>query len=82
MYTCPVCGWDRLLEPPQSASGDSYEICPCCGFEFGVTDDDRGFSYEAWREAWIARGMIFLWPAQKPAKWDPVAQLRNIGADA
>jgi hypothetical protein len=56
-YTCPVCGYPDLTEPPRSSDGGSYEICWSCGFEFGVTDDDRGYSYEDWRQQWIDRGM-------------------------
>ena len=47
-FTCPVCGYPELEEPPRSprTGGGSYEICPSCGFQFGVTDDDKGVSYE------------------------------------
>ncbi len=42
---CPVCGYKNLYEPayqptPKGNLG-SYEICPSCGFQFGVTDDER-----------------------------------------
>ena len=34
-HLCPVCGWPELTQPPRQASGGaSFEICPCCGFEF------------------------------------------------
>lgn len=81
MHTCPVCGYPALAEPPRSRSGGgSYEICPSCGFEFGVTDDDRGFSYTAWRQRWVDSGMP--WASEgiepPPAGWDPGAQLRAV----
>lgn len=79
-YTCLVCGYPDLEELPRSNStGGSYEICPSCGFQFGVSDDDRGFTYELWRREWISRGM--LWESvgiERPKDWDPVAQLRNL----
>jgi hypothetical protein len=80
-YTCPVCGYPDLTEPPPRAeSGGSYEICYCCGFEFGVTDEDRGFTYEAWRQLWIDRGMP--WDGEgidlPPADWDPRRQLAAL----
>lgn len=57
-FTCPVCGFPGLKEAPRSSSGGpSYEICPACGFQFGVSDDDDEISYEQWREAWIESGM-------------------------
>jgi hypothetical protein len=39
-YSCPVCGLDGLQEPGD-AEFASFEICPCCGTEFGY-DDDQG----------------------------------------
>lgn len=57
-YSCPVCGFAKLKEPARSASGGpSYEICPACGFQFGVSDDDDEISYEEWRADWVERGM-------------------------
>lgn len=79
-YTCPVCGWSDLTEPPRSPSGGgSYEICWSCGFEYGVTDDDLGHSYEQWREQWIKKGM--RWDEGEPPEgWDPEEQLRRLQA--
>jgi rubredoxin len=35
-WTCPVCGYPALHEPPRSPEGHpSYEICPSCIFEYG-----------------------------------------------
>ncbi|RBP41476.1 hypothetical protein DES53_107309 [Roseimicrobium gellanilyticum] len=57
MHVCPVCGYPNLAEPPRSPSGGgSYEICPSCGFQFGVDDDDRGKTYEEARKAWKEAG--------------------------
>lgn len=79
--TCPVCGYPGLGEPPgRPLGGESYEICPSCGFQFGVTDVDRGITYEDWRQRWIGRGM--LWDSagieDPPLGWDPSEQLRRI----
>ena len=82
-YTCPVCGYPGLYDPPRSESGNgSYEICPSCGFEFGVSDDDKGETYEGWRARWIAEGK--RWQSKgrpQPAGWDPGAQLRTLGGE-
>lgn len=80
-YRCPVCGYTGLTEPPRSSyGGGSYEICYSCGFEFGVTDDDRGFSYEEWRRLWVSRGMP--WDSARfespPPDWDPAQQLARL----
>jgi hypothetical protein len=82
-FMCPVCGFPDLTEPPRpSSGGGSYEICPSCSFQFGVSDDDRGFTYEGWRRHWIEEGMP--WDregSQPPAGWDPVQQLRAVQSD-
>jgi hypothetical protein len=80
-HTCPVCGYPDLREAPRSKrSGGSYEICPSCGFQFGVTDDDQGFSYEQWRETWRAGGMKWSSTQPKPASWNPAAPGRPISS--
>ena len=57
-YACPVCGFQGLKEPPRGPSGGpSYEICPACGFQFGVSDDDDEISYDQWRASWVESGM-------------------------
>lgn len=44
-YICPVCGFKGLTEPAYDDQGNhSYEICSCCGFQFGFDD------YEMMRE--------------------------------
>jgi hypothetical protein len=77
---CPVCGFPGLKYMPRGPSGGgSYEICFSCHFEFGVSDDDKGFTYETWRERWISNGM--KWSAitvPQPPEWDPVEQLKRI----
>lgn len=36
LYTCPICGYDKLNEPPFDQNGEgSFEICPSCNNEFG-----------------------------------------------
>ena len=79
-YTCPICGFDKLDEPPYSPSGDGlFEICPCCGFQYGVTDDNQGISFHEWRETWIEQGMPWdQGSSNPPPGWDPQQQLRNL----
>ena len=78
-HSCPVCGWPKLHEAPRAKSGGgSYEICPSCGFEFGVSDDDAGHTHASWREAWVKRGMPWSSTSQPaPAGWDPATQIRD-----
>jgi hypothetical protein len=82
-FVCPVCGYPDLEDPPRSASGaGSLEICPSCGFQFGKSDDDDGWSYAAWRERWVAEGMAWdRGSSEPPEGWDPRAQLRAVVSD-
>ena len=80
---CPVCGFLGLAEPPYSdASGYSYEICRSCGFQFGVSDDDEGFTYDSWRSKWIAAGLRWSSVATKPPlNRSAIDDLRAIGIE-
>jgi hypothetical protein len=78
-YMCPVCGYQHLKDPPRSSSGGgSYEICPACGFEFGVSDDDLGYTYDEWRQEWVADGMPWRSSRPRPCCWDPDEQVKRI----
>jgi len=79
-FICPVCGCGELKKPPRSeTTGGSYEICPCCGFEFGYHDEDQGISDGEWRRRWVAKGMPWSARTRRPPPgWDPVAQLRRL----
>ena len=81
-HLCPCCGFPGLREAPRSASGGaSYEICPSCGFQFGVSDDDQGYSYARWRALWIKVGCI--WASQgikAPRGWNANDQLDKLRA--
>lgn len=83
-HICPVCGYDELKEPPRNRTGGaSLEICPCCGFQFGVTDDDKGFTIDEYRQQWIDTGMKWSSKGQKPRKdWNGQTQLAGLALSA
>jgi hypothetical protein len=83
-HPCPVCDYPNLSEPPRSEfGGGSFEICPSCGFQFGVNDDAEGISYETWRRRWEARDMPWSGVGIKPpANWKPVAKFVAPGGAA
>jgi hypothetical protein len=60
----------------------SYEVCDCCGYEFG-NDDEPGtadpVSFEMYRKEWIAKGCQWFSPNKKPKDWNVENQLRNLG---
>ena len=77
-HTCPVCSFPGLNEPARSkkAGGGSFEICPCCGFQHGVDDDDKGITYSQARTAWTKGGAKWFSKSQKqPQGWIAKSQL-------
>jgi hypothetical protein len=73
MYTCPICGYERLAGEPTN-----HSICPCCGTEFDY--DDAVKSHAQLRSEWIARGARWFSVAtQPPAGWDWLDQLYRAG---
>ena len=73
MYTCPVCFYDGLAEEPKD-----YNICDCCGTEFG--SDDSETAHSDLRAAWIAAGAQWFFGVA-PFGWIPWVQLirANVG---
>src|SRR3954468_6569402 len=74
-HTCPVCAYDQMPYPP-----DRFEICPCCGTEFGYHDHNR--SRRELRNLWLARGAPCFNPIDAPPlNWNPYLQLVRAGFD-
>lgn len=78
-YTCPVCGYTGMPGPYKGENDfPSYEICDCCGTEFG-NDDDKSTHAEL-RDQWISKGMTWWAKYKEPSpNWDPVKQLSLAG---
>jgi hypothetical protein len=72
MYTCSVCGFDRLEDPP-----NNYTICPSCGTEFEF--DDVRTNRDELRRAWVESGYIW-WSKleQPPDDWNPKRQVEEL----
>ncbi|MDR0840584.1 MAG: hypothetical protein LBN26_04260 [Christensenellaceae bacterium] len=82
---CPVCNYDGLSEPAYDGQGyGSYEICPCCGFQFGY--DDYPKPQEAilrWRNEWRQNGYKWFSKVRTPPEgWEPELQLFWVDKDA
>ena len=80
-FACPVCGYMGLDHPAYSESGcASYDICRCCGTQFGYDDANR--SYESLRAQWLVGGAKW-WSDARPApnNWSAVEQLENAGLE-
>lgn len=75
---CRVCGL-YIDTPPwgENYTTPTYEICPCCGVEFGNEDYD----YESviiYRENWINQGANWFLNKEKPQIWNIKKQMMNI----
>jgi hypothetical protein len=66
-FLCPVCGYDQMDAPPRN-----YEICSCCGTEFG--NDDAFLSHSQLRQQWLDHGAPWFF-RQPPLGWNPYLQL-------
>ena len=79
---CPVCGYDDLSEPPYDKYNEpSYEICPCCGFEFGYDDFYKHYTFKDFREKWIKEGAKLFNKERFSRNWNEsemIKQLKNI----
>ena len=84
-FICPVCGFKGLEENPYANSKEpSFEICACCGYEFGFddsSDTSAEKSYQTYREKWIKEGANWLLPQFMPSDWQLNKQLENIIKD-
>jgi len=75
---CRVCGFD-LLSPPWGNDGrtPSWEICPCCGTEFGY-DDCTIASIRKKRTEWLSSGQKWFNESKKQKEWSLGNQLLQI----
>ncbi len=76
-YSCPVCGFDRLEEAPYDEKGcASFEICPCCGTEFGYHDAKT--THEQLRARWSSSGGRWHSKSLTPPKgWSSEKQIEK-----
>ncbi len=76
MNSCPVCGYDGLNAPPFDEEGNpSYDICNCCGYEFGFDEEN----FDEYRLKWLTSGTKWFNPKVQPKDWIASEQLLKIG---
>lgn len=72
-YTCPVCCYPDLRNPPID-----FTICPSCGTEFSY--DDATESHDELRSKWVESGARWYSSViARPLGWDPMFQLLQGG---
>ena len=77
-YHCRICGL-RQSEPPWGNDGKtaSFNICPCCGAEFGYHDATLQ-AIQRYRENWLLEGAKWFEPHRKPEQWSLEKQFKEI----
>ena len=77
-FYCRICGYRLGFEPwGDDGKTPTYEICPCCGVEFGYEDSDLA-SIRKYRESWIASGCNWFLDTGIKKEWNFLEQLENI----
>lgn len=78
-WFCPVCGLPLGDFAPWGEDGrtPTYDICPCCGVEWGNEDTDRKSRCE-FRRRWLASGAEWFCPQERPRDWSLDRQLKNV----
>ncbi len=76
---CRACGYEYPIDNPIwfDDESPSYDICSCCGVQFGYEDDD----YEGvvgYRKHWLREGAKWFSANRRPKDWDLKIQLKQI----
>lgn len=69
---CPLCGYAFGADYTAEELRFSFEICDCCGCEYGYSDNEQFFN------AWVAGGCNWFSPRKRPPGWSLDAQLADI----
>ncbi|GAA1456588.1 hypothetical protein GCM10009619_06140 [Williamsia maris] len=75
---CRVCGFEPA-DPPWGLDGLSptYEICPCCGVEYG-NEDYTEAAASNYRDQWLANGAKWSDPRTPSDGLSAIARLGRI----
>lgn len=75
---CRVCGFDQGLRPwGKSGQSPTFEICDCCGVQFGY-EDCLESGLRKFRQKWLANGANWFSPEIKPEGWSLEDQMKGI----
>jgi hypothetical protein len=77
-HHCRVCGLDIESDPwRENGEAPTYEICPCCGVEFG-NEDYNLQSVRDYRTKWLGNGAKWFERMEKPDNWDLEEQMKKV----
>lgn len=71
---CPICGYPLREPVSRKQLMFSFEICDCCGCEYGKDDTPL------YRQAWLRNGAPWF-KGHPPEEWDANKQLRYAQMD-
>ena len=75
---CRVCGLEQSEFPwGEDGKTASFEICDCCGVEFGYEDCTVSGVLNA-RRRWLDSGANWSVPKSKPNEWNLESSLSQI----
>ena len=75
---CRVCGYQPGFLPwGDDGKSPTYEICACCGVEYGY-EDCTIISVKAYREKWVAEACVWFDRKLKPQNWIFKEQFENV----
>ena len=78
---CRVCGFSHDIPPwGEDDHTPSFEICECCGVEFGY-EDCTAQSASKYRSEWISNGAQWNDESERPAGWVLEEQLKQVPRD-
>ena len=72
---CPVCGFpfDKTIKLEELRN--SFDICDCCGCEYGCDDTST------YRDTWLKKGAPWFMKEKCPREWHLKEQIKNIIVD-
>ncbi len=72
IFHCPVCGHALGADYTPEELRLSFEICDCCGCEYGYSDNVQYF------DAWVAEGCKWFSPRKRPSGWELDSQRAHM----
>ena len=75
---CRVCGYHNEYYPwGEDGKSPSFQICSCCGVQFGK-EDETLISIKEYRAEWVRKGGKWFAKEKKTEHWELEAQFKNI----